>query len=287
MAILLLAGLLLPPLLVVFSLFLCLLCSGAQFDFAPPFISPLSMMHLQPPPTEVDPGEVFEFSLFRSALAGQLASGENADATLVCADGELPVHRSILAAAGALSLLEPGAGARLKLAQARTLLTYLYAGHVGQALLQGTATDKEVGVVLLGVLVLFDLCCVCQTLEQDARLLAELMEAGRAAGLAAVARAVQRSVVLRIGLGGPAHADGYNPDLELLARAALLAHLFDEDFRLVLGHFAYNNFQALLSYHEARARLGLFAVDRAAMVRALCDVLPGGESGEKKKKKHF
>jgi hypothetical protein len=116
-----------------------------------------------------------------------------------------------------------------------------------------------------------------QTLERDAQLLAELMAAARAAGMPAVARAVQRSVVLRIGLGGPAQPDGFNPDLELLARAALLAPLFDDDFRLVLGHFAYNNFQALLGYHEMRSRAGLFAVDRAAMVRALCDVLPGGE----------
>ncbi len=118
-------------------------------------------------------------------------------------------------------------------------------------------------------------------MEQDSALLQGLIETSRAVGLPGVARDVQRSVVFRIGQGGLPHPDGFNPDLELLARVTLFANLFDPDFRLLLGFFVINNFTALLAYHDARSRLQHLAVERAVMVRALCAVLPGGERRKK------
>jgi hypothetical protein len=102
-----------------------------------------------------------------------------------------------------------------------------------------------------------------------------LIVAARAVGMPSVARDAQRSVVLRIGRGGPALPDGFNPDLELLARVTMFANLFDNDFRLLLGFFVLNNFTLLLQYHETRARVHHLAIDRGTMVRALCVVLPG------------
>jgi hypothetical protein len=248
------------------------------------------MMPCPAAPTEVEPGRIFEYSSLGAALGELLASGHAADAELRCSDGSIMVHRVVLAAAGAEHLLTQSLE-RISQSHARILLTYFYTGHVGKALMQGSPAPRDVRDFLL---VFFLLLLFLQVLESDARLLHELMSVARAVGLPGVARDVQRSIVFRIGNGGdskrrsvlfllivvfagPVHPDGFNADLELLARVTLFADAFDDDFRLLLAFFVLNNFSPLLAYHDARYKVQQLAVDRAVMVRALCAVLPGGE----------
>ncbi len=187
------------------------------------------MLPVPPPPTEFEEGRVFEYSdvgqsLWRLQQAGQLTDGHAATSDGVA----LPVHRAVLAARGAEVLLaDAGGRGPLDGAQLASLIALVYKvrsrlslglvigidmtglvwsslvshllspqGHVGEALLQGAQASREV-------------------LERDTQELLHVLRGARVAGLPLFARDAQRSVITRIGRGGPAAPDGFNPDLEV------------------------------------------------------------------------
>lgn len=123
-------------------LFIFLETKGSQLEYQAPLINPISMIPCPPPPSEVAPGRVFEYAAIGVELAKQLSSGDFSDATVQCSDGSIPVHKVVLVAAGAEQLMN--SQLPVTCAQARILLHFLYAGHVGQALMQGAAASREV-----------------------------------------------------------------------------------------------------------------------------------------------
>ncbi len=234
-----------------------LVLAGSQLDFNAPFQTPISMLPTPPAPTEFEEGRVFEYSDVGQALWRLQQAGQLTDAHLTTSAGfALPVHRAVLAAMGAEALADdPALTARVDAAQLGALVSLLYTGYVGEALMQGSFAPRE-------------------TLERDTQLLVHVLRGSRLVGLPQFGRIVQRSVVSRIGRGGAATPDGFNPDLELLARVTPHADLFDADFRVLLGFFVLNNFSTLLRYHDARSHMGHLSIDRTAMVRAMVAVLP-------------
>ena len=200
-----------------------LVLAGSQLDFKAPFHTPISMLPVPPPPTEFEEGRVFEYSDVGQALWRLQQAGQLTDAHAATSDGvAVPVHRAVLTARGAEALLEAEAGGRGRLdgAQLAALVALVYKvahsppflllvlfahekgsqGHVGDALLQGTQASREV-------------------LERDTQELVHVLRGARLAGLPLFARDAQRSVITRIGRGGAAAPDGFNPDLEVRARA--------------------------------------------------------------------
>jgi hypothetical protein len=86
---------------------------------------------------------------------------------------------------------------------------------VGEALLQGAQASREV-------------------LERDTQELVAVLRGARLAALPLFARDAQRSVITRIGRGGPAAPDGFNPDLEVRCCVVPLS-LLSPSFPLAAG----------------------------------------------------
>lgn len=143
--------------------------------------------------------------------------------------------------------------------QLGALIRYAYTGIVGETLLTGASAPVAV-------------------LDSDMQALVALLQGARVIGAGEISRCVQRSIVSRIGKGPPTGADGFNADLELLARTILVcSQEFDADYKLILGFFVHGNFSPLLQYFQERSSgssNGFPGTDKAAFTYALCGILP-------------
>lgn len=232
-----------------------LLQLGSQHDYLPPLLKPLQMLPLPPAPTEIPDGPIMEKSAVGEDLLQLLQSQAKTDAVLVSSDQKTFAVHSAIITARAPQLPLDGTPIPLASNHVQALLVLIYGGIVGATLLSAVSASRVV-------------------LDQATQELVWALEACKALQLHDLARVIQRSVVSRIGRGGPPQPDGFVPDLELLARVSPYYHLFDADFRTILGFFVHGNFSPLLQYHEERSRAGEMFYDNIAFVRVLVNVLP-------------